>query len=246
MKKNLILITFEIKLFFKYFATGERSSIYPRFLSLTFHAWNVWDLYISHIAQWRISFSTRERFKPILPRRADASYREMKRWDSEGCAEVCEDASSDDKEARNPWRNWCCTWELYLREKSLVHASRDLLSGQRGESGEKDFAVLSRGRALVWKWHWCPDAAEAAGRTSPRSWRTRMTGPTGAISNPWAIPAARATWRVSTSLSSSRKSTPLPGATAASMLELFTFWSITAVRCACTIYMYIPFLQKSP
>lgn len=163
----------------------------------------------------------------------------------------------NDKEVKNPWRNWCCTWDISPWEKfgaspSAACIARLIKRGTEGaeeerERGEKDFAVFARERVLVWKWHWRPDAAEAVARTSPRSWRTRTRGPTGAISNPWAIPAARATWRVSTSLSSSRRSTPLPGATAASTLELFTFWSITAVRCACTRYIFsFLFLQKSP
>lgn len=60
--------------------------------SLRLHARNVGPLCISHISQWRISFSTRERFKPILRRRANASYTVKWKGETRKCAE---DASSE-------------------------------------------------------------------------------------------------------------------------------------------------------
>lgn len=132
--------------------------------SLRFHARNVGrSIYLtSHIGEYRFQHAKdSNRFSP------DERERVTMKWKSEThSAQRYGDASFDDKERRRIRGGIDAAHEIYLREKSStfhrVHASRDLLSGQRGGRGEKDFVVFGREKC------WSENGIDAP---MPRRWR---------------------------------------------------------------------------
>lgn len=206
-----------------------------RNISLRFHALNVGhSIYISHCTTGEgTPFPTRERSN-----RFSSDERELP-WNGKVRFAVRRGVRGfHDDETKNPWKNLCCTRDIFPWEKFGASSSACIASLIK-RATERRTLRFSRERVFNWKWHWRHDAAEVAARTFARSWLwSRMRESTGAISSPWAIPAARAIWRASTCPSSSHRSTPLPGVTVAYMLELFTFWSITAVSYAFAWYTH--------